>query len=204
MWSTWYLRVMVGVSAPINDITRDVMWAWSNAESGADVMRWNNPLNTTQPWPNALKMNNAGLGVKFYATVQDGIDATVVTLLNGYYPVILANLRRSVPRAQWGNACADLGIWGTGCGWLSSTYGAPPGILGGDMFSDADREFLYCMFNVINSGSFQSKLNPQTPWLVTHLSAIEAAKTPDLAALNAKVDALMAVVVKIENALKAA
>jgi hypothetical protein len=70
--------------------------------------------------------------VQIYPTLQDGIQATVATLENGYYPIILANLRGSVPRAQWGNACANLKTWGTGCGWLNAAYGDAPGNITGD------------------------------------------------------------------------
>jgi hypothetical protein len=130
-WETWATAVLPGVGAPVNAINLDTLWAWSHAESGADVMRWNNPLNTTEYWPGAVAMNS--VGVKRYASENDGVLATVATLDNGYYPVILANLRSSVPRAQWGNACANLDTWGTGCGWLQATYGPAPGILGGSV-----------------------------------------------------------------------
>jgi hypothetical protein len=126
LWSTWASGVLRGIGAPINAITLDVLWAWSVKESGLDVMRWLNPLNTSWYLPGAQPMNH--IPIWLYATLQDGIDATVLTLLQPqYYSVIRANLRGSVPRAQWGNACADLGVWGTGCDWLQANYGAPPG-----------------------------------------------------------------------------
>jgi hypothetical protein len=137
-WETWAVGVLKGIGAPLGTANADTTWAWSNAESGADVMRWNNPLNTSWYLPGAIAMNS--IPVWKYATVQDGIDATVLTLLGGprwpdpfpqYYPTILAHLRNSVPRGQWTDACPELGLWGTGCGWLQSTYGPVPGNLGG-------------------------------------------------------------------------
>jgi hypothetical protein len=139
-WDLWASSVLLRIGAPVNEINADTIWAWSNAESGADVMRWNNPLNTTQDWPGAVNMNS--VGVKRYLTVQDGIGATVVTLTNGFYPVILANFRASVPRAQWGNACPNLGVWGTGCGWLQGIYGPVPGNLGGDMTPEEHEDLI--------------------------------------------------------------
>ena len=88
------------------------------------------PLNTTQGWPGAVDMNPAG--VKRYLTIQDGIGATATTLKNGHYPMILANLKASIPRGHWGNACPNLDTWGTGCGWLKADYGPPPTNLEGD------------------------------------------------------------------------
>ncbi len=131
-WTDWAGGVLGGIGAPVNSTNLDTLWAWSNKESGADVMRWNNPLNTTEGWPGAVSMNS--VGVKSYLNVNDGILATVATLDNGYYPVILAKLRGSVPRAQWDSACANLGTWGTGCNWLQATYGPAPGNLTGDDF----------------------------------------------------------------------
>jgi hypothetical protein len=132
----WYEFVMTGVGAPKDAATADVMWAWSGAESigpgapndGATRMRWNNPLDTTEELQAGIDIdpdvNTAG--VESYPDPEGGAIATVATLLNGLYPTILANLRNSVPRAQWGNACAELGKWGTGCAWLATDYGAAP------------------------------------------------------------------------------
>jgi hypothetical protein len=228
-WTDWASGVLAGVSAPVNATNLDTLWAWSNKESGANVMRWNNPLNTTQPWPGSSDMNS--VGVKFYATVSDGIAATVTTLLNGYYPVILANLRGSVPRAQWGNACGNLGTWGTGCNWLQQNYGAAPGQLGEDV-TDADLitahdaiQFRvwgiidtsaqsYADFNfAVKSGkSLQSiedgwKANPQAAKWTAELATIgKPVVTPpatvDLAPVLTAVGTVEAIVTRIENALK--
>jgi len=79
-------------------------------------MRWNNPLNTTQPWAGASDQNS--VGVKSYANVQDGVNATVVTMQNGRYPNIIRNLQQSLPASQWWNASSDLRTWGSGTNWL--------------------------------------------------------------------------------------
>jgi hypothetical protein len=188
-WEAWYSGVMAGVQAPVNAITEDVCWAWSNAESGADVMRWLNPLNSSWYLPGAVAENS--IPIWRYLTVQDGIDATVLTLLGGprypdpfpqYYPIILANLRGSVPRAQWGNACPNLGTWGTGCGWLQSTYGPVPGILGEDMTPDESLKLTF-LFNDAISGTED---NPAGVTATVH--RIEA----ELAALKTQVAGISA------------
>lgn len=124
MWTDWATGTLQGINAPGDQVNFDTLWAWSGAESGIDRMRWNNPLNTTQPWPGAKDMNS--VGVKAYLSIADGIGATVVTLTNGYYPLILDHLQRSIPRQQWVDACPNLGKWGTGCTWLTVDYGLAP------------------------------------------------------------------------------
>ncbi len=169
-WEQWAAGVLGGVGAPVDAANVDTLWGWSNAESGTDVMRWNNPLNTTEPWPGAQNMNS--VGVKRYASVNDGILATVATLGNGYYPSILANLRASVSRSQWGNACGELGKWGTGCGWLLSVYGAVPGDIVDAMTQDE--------FNALVANSPLVNLNGGVT------STYQA-----VVALSAKLDALL-------------
>lgn len=117
-WLEWADGTLLGIGASGDDTNLTTLWDWSHAESGSDVMRWNNPLNTTQNEPGAVDMNS--VGVKRYPDISTGVTATVTTLLNGFYPTIVSNLRQSVPQAQWSNACRDLGTWGTGCGWIGA------------------------------------------------------------------------------------
>lgn len=126
-WADWAAGVLDQIGAPYEPINNDTLWAWSNAESGSDVMRWNNPLNTTLDCCGGVNQNP--VGVKAYPTVQDGITATASTLLNGRYPIIVSHLQTSIPRQSWDDACGELGTWGTGCGWLHTDYGAAPGLI---------------------------------------------------------------------------
>lgn len=126
----WKTGVLAGLGAINDSVNTESLWAWGNAESDPfPVMHINNPLDTTQFEPGAVAWNTLASGehVWIFASVADGINATVATLLDGRYPIICDHLRNSVPRQQWGDACAELGVWGTGCGWLQTDYGPPPG-----------------------------------------------------------------------------
>ena len=195
-WSTWASAVLQGVNAPANDTNAGTLWAWSGAESlPRDRMSWCNPLNTTEPWPGSGDMNT--VGVKRYASVQNGIDATVATLLNGHYPVILANLRASLPRAQWGLACANLGTWGTGCTWLATNYGSLPDSFGGANVAEADD-----VYNVlVKNGSTQGG---SVSWLAKTLADIRAqldggVAPADVSALTAAVKSLSTAVAVLDG-----
>jgi hypothetical protein len=151
-WSVWADGVLAGIGAPADAANIDTLWAWSGAESGNDRMRFNNPLNTTQPeGPGNVDANSAG--VKIYPTVEQGITATVITLLNGRYGIIVSNLRNSVPRAAWGNACRQLETWGTGCTWITHNYGAAPQQAGGIDLTPEEHQWLQFLYNNLIAGS---------------------------------------------------
>lgn len=74
-----------------------------------------NPLATTQPMPDATDFN--WVGVKDYTTHEQGIEATVKTLQNGYYPHVLHGLQTNDPEEAV--SAVELGIWGTGLGFTT-------------------------------------------------------------------------------------
>lgn len=203
-WSVWATGVLAGIKAPLDPTNADSLWAWSGAESlPRDRMSWNNPLNSTQPWPGAVAMNTIGTNrhVWAYASVSDGIDATCVTLLNGAYPVILGNLRGSVPRSKWQNACPNLGTWGTGCGWLQTNYGPVPDNLGGNM-ADLDRmnELIVGIaghFELIREGGADLMIPKSFAATDAKIDGIGSVPPADLSAINAKLDALTVAVAKL-------
>lgn len=125
-FTVWKSGVLSQIGAPDNATNTDTLWAWSSAEGG---IGHNNPLNTTFYMPGATPWNtlSGNLHVWIYASITDGITATVSTLLNGDYPLIVSHFQNSEPRQQWSDACGELGTWGTGCGWISNNYGAAPG-----------------------------------------------------------------------------
>lgn len=140
-----------------------------------------------------------------YTSIQDGIDATVLTLLlPQYYSVIRDHLRQSVPRAQWGDACGDLGVWGTGCNWLQQTYGGMPITLLGE--NDMTPDEHYALVDVQNQ--MINKVLPSVKNIEGQMTELKAqiAKIPaaDFTQLKADVATLLIVLGKIETALKSA
>src|SRR5258708_14976067 len=87
----WATAVLQGIEAPVTQTNVDFLAAWARFESGPDVLRWNNPLNTTQG--PGTDMNS--VGVKSFPDASTGAARTVQTLENGHYPAILTGLRAS-------------------------------------------------------------------------------------------------------------
>lgn len=137
-WTNWAVGVLNGISAPVDGTNIASLWNWSNKESGSNVMRWNNPLNTTMPGWGGVDENS--VHVKAYPSVVDGIQATVATLLNGRYPTIVTCLRRSIPHSGWQPAAGELITWGTGTNWL--TWSLQPPFPGGEDMTPEEHQFL--------------------------------------------------------------
>lgn len=150
-WDTFCVGVLTHpeLAAPITDANVDTMWAWSNAETAPfALMRWWNPMNSTEPWPGAVD-SGAQPGphdVKIYASLQDGINATAFTLTQEpFYPAICDNLRASLPRQQWGAtsaAGAELHAWGTGTAWLTTAPYFGPAPLGDFMLTPDEHNWV--------------------------------------------------------------
>lgn len=110
----WAKAFLIKIGAPR---TQRNLWAvvsWCQAEGSAAA--WN-PLATTQDWPRATNFNS--VGVKNYASVEDGLNATAQTLnygadrgLYGYKP-IRRRLRRNA-WAYWTLRAVEASVWGTG------------------------------------------------------------------------------------------
>jgi murein DD-endopeptidase MepM/ murein hydrolase activator NlpD len=76
----WASKLLSSLGAPVSDTNVSALLTWSRFEGG----HWKNsaaynPLNTTLDRPGASSMNS--VGVKRYASWEQGIDATVSTLL---------------------------------------------------------------------------------------------------------------------------
>jgi hypothetical protein len=102
------------IDAPNSRRNRRALLAWMQAEGDAGRF---NPLNTTHDWPGATDFN--WVGVKNYASFEDGVRATAATLnygadrgLYGYRP-IRARLRASRPSWRVLKAVEE-SQWGTG------------------------------------------------------------------------------------------
>jgi hypothetical protein len=82
--------------------------AWAAYENNHAT---NNPWSTTQPYPGSTDYNSDN--VKNYATIEDGINATVETLTNGYYNRLvnafkdetstLLDLMNALDSSPWGS-----------------------------------------------------------------------------------------------------
>src|ERR1035437_11199396 len=123
----WATATLNQIGAPVNSTNLATLQKWATKESGGSPMRWNNPLNTTQPDTGSVSAGATQASVQRYPTPAIGAHATAVTLTNGRYPGILAALRQSVPTASWlsfdPKITQQLGTWGSGTNWLG---GATP------------------------------------------------------------------------------
>lgn len=106
----FYNKILAGIGAPVTPENRKFMYAWRVAEGGTAAF---NPFNTTQGAPGATNYNTAG--VKNYTSEEQGVAATVKTLLNGRYSEIVSALRAGGPGASVAAAQAlARSPWGTG------------------------------------------------------------------------------------------
>jgi hypothetical protein len=84
----------------------------AQASKEGSEANWN-PLDTTEPAPNATDYN--AVGVKNYPSQAEGLAATLATFKNGFYPQLVAIL--SDPAGGSATSYADnveLNTWGTG------------------------------------------------------------------------------------------
>lgn len=76
----WAVALLQALNAPVCQSNLISLVAWQTAE---DTSAGWNPLATTLPAPGATRYNSAG--VRNYDTLEDGLQATVATLDQGYY-----------------------------------------------------------------------------------------------------------------------
>jgi len=109
----FYDQILKGIGAPITKSNLKFLYAWRQAEGGKAT---NNPFNTTLKLKNdGKKTNYNSVGVKNYSTPSYGVEATVKTLLNGYYDCIVDGLRNDLGAERISKMCvSQLKTWGTG------------------------------------------------------------------------------------------
>ena len=113
--------IAAGLGAPQHPVTINLLASWSSCEKPpGGAWQWNNPLNTTQPYPGATCVNS--VCVRNYPSRAAGITATVQTLLNGYYPTLVAGLRQA-DAGLFFSAPREMATWGTGYGCVRASYG---------------------------------------------------------------------------------
>jgi peptidoglycan hydrolase CwlO-like protein len=107
---TWARALLVAMRFPVTADNVAAITAWEMAEGGHWYnTAYYNPLNTTQSMPGATVFNS--VGVKAYTSWKQGLEATMITLKNGYYGGILDALKsgndseavaRAVGASPWG------------------------------------------------------------------------------------------------------
>lgn len=120
--------VLQGLGAPVTQPNLDFIEKWITREGGGGA---NNPLNTTQAMSGATDFNT--VGVKNYADLDTGVQATLKTLLNGRYPNIVAALKtgNAEQADAAGKLAKDLSTWsGGGYTSLSGVTARPTNAIG--------------------------------------------------------------------------
>lgn len=135
----WARELLSRLGYPTSKANVTALMAWARAEGG----NWNNtahynPLNTTQRMSGSSSMNS--VGVQSYTSWEQGFDATVKTLRNGYYGGILSALKsgssaqavaHAVTSSPWGTKSISVsGIKVTGSTYSGDLGSSPSG--GGD------------------------------------------------------------------------
>lgn len=105
--------ILSALGIPATAVNVPLLQAWITCEKGADgdAWQWNNPLNTTEPGFGSTQTVNAA-GVRVYPSEALGAQATAATLLNGYYPLLVAGLRESNAHMFFSGA-SEISVWGT-------------------------------------------------------------------------------------------
>jgi hypothetical protein len=108
----WANDFLTRLNLPVTGENVRLMVAWQQAEGTRAQF---NPLATTQNMPGASRFNS--VGVKNFASYDDGITANARALTNGRYENVLAALRRGDSAVATAQAIAA-SPWGTGQGVL--------------------------------------------------------------------------------------
>ncbi len=109
---TWAQALLMAMRLPVTADNVAAVTAWEMAEGGHWYnTAYYNPLNTTQSMPGATVFNS--VGVKAYTSWKQGLQATVITLKNGYYGGIIEALRRGNDSTAVA-AAVGASPWGTG------------------------------------------------------------------------------------------
>ena len=114
--------ILAALGATPTPVNVGLLEAWITCEKGTagDAWQWNNPLNTTEPGYGSTQTVNTA-GVRVYPTPADGVAATVATLTNGYYPILVQGLRTSDAGTFFSGA-NEISIWGTDPACVQAVY----------------------------------------------------------------------------------
>ena len=105
----WAEELLNAGGWPVTKLAVTDIICWQNQENTKAKF---NPLATTKPMPGSTMFNDLGngQGVQNYTSAEQGLEATVKTLNNGYYPGILdalvaggsGDFGLTVSQTQWG------------------------------------------------------------------------------------------------------
>jgi len=103
-----------GLNIPVTPHNLQLLGAWWHAEGGGGLAKGKstayNWLNSTRQYPGSTNYNS--VGVQNYINPQQGIEATVDTLTNGYYGGILDALAKQAPLKNFAQTVYQ-SKWGT-------------------------------------------------------------------------------------------
>ena len=106
----FYKKLLVKLGAQPTDENLKFLYAWRQSEGKSGKY---NPFNTTQSMAGATNFNS--VGVKNYASMDDGLNATIKTLNNGRYNCIVNGLKNNIGAKKITQDCSnELKTWGTG------------------------------------------------------------------------------------------
>ena len=111
--SSFATDVLVQMGAPVTQSNLDFIERWIAREGGGGA---NNPLNTTQQMNGSTVLSGNTAGVQNYNDLDVGVQATVKTLRNGYYPNIVSALMagNASEADSQGRLSSDLSTWSGG------------------------------------------------------------------------------------------
>lgn len=116
-WSLDLLNALGNAQPSLETVAFVVAW-----QAGENTSAAFNPLATTQSADGATCFNylSGRCGVRNYTSREQGLQATIETITNGFYPNILQGLQTNQPELALNDG--ELGVWGTGGGNVRERY----------------------------------------------------------------------------------
>ena len=152
-------EVLNGLGAPTTDSNVQFIERWIAREGGGGA---NNPLNTTQEMSGSTNLAGNSAGVKNYGDIATGVQATVKTLLNGYYPSIVSALKAgNASEADASGALSkDLSTW-SGGGYSTVANVKTPSGLSPEQYNDMSPEGEKYRENYQSNGGVSGTATPK-------------------------------------------
>lgn len=157
-WS-YQLATRMGNASPTGEIVVFIN-SWQQAEGSKATF---NPLATTQEMPGATCFNPVPC-VKNYLTVNDGLDAILLTLKGNYpgYADIVAGIQSNDPETAWKGLKAS--PWGTQADLVATIYNEAMTVT---VVANSDSDFAYnvnCALKANNNALMAFSIAPSSSW----------------------------------------